>query len=133
MGSFAGLPQSAPEAAGFDPNRLSHIVDGMREAVGDGHVLGVVTVVARHGKAVQSEVGGELLLSRLFETQRMPDSDFYCPPDKHGRLATDQPWVPQGSMFVHDPVKTAQQAPPRPDRRQLSEGGAAGKAARVAA
>jgi len=65
----------------------------------------------------------EILRTRLFEPLGMHDSDFYCPADKQGRLATDHTWAPDGSLRVHDPVKTAEKANPKPERRLMSGNG----------
>ena len=51
--SSAGLvPATSPESVGFDSERLKKLDAAMAQAVADGHVVGMQTLLARHGKII---------------------------------------------------------------------------------
>ena len=52
------LPTAAPATVGFSPERLLTLDASMKKFVDDGALSGVVTLVARHGKIVSSNVYG---------------------------------------------------------------------------
>ncbi len=54
------LPQGAPTALGFDPQRLEGIGPAMRAFVDDGRLPNLVTLVARHGQVVHQHACGVL-------------------------------------------------------------------------
>ena len=54
------LRDAAPEAAGFDPDRLQHAADLLRQAVDDGVTPGGVLLVARRGAVVLERGAGRL-------------------------------------------------------------------------
>ncbi len=58
-GSAATLTQAAPESVGFSAERLKRLDGAMQALVDQGHLPGVTTMVARHGKVVAFEVHGK--------------------------------------------------------------------------
>ncbi len=60
MGEIGGLAASSAADQGFDEGRLNKIGPAMASAVESRHVSGAVTVVARRGKVVHSNVVGSL-------------------------------------------------------------------------
>ena len=56
----APLPQGAPAALGFDPQRLESIGPAMRAFVDDGRLPNLVTLVARRGQVVHQHACGVL-------------------------------------------------------------------------
>ncbi|SFJ78655.1 CubicO group peptidase, beta-lactamase class C family [Caulobacter sp. UNC279MFTsu5.1] len=55
----ASLTASAPETAGFSPERLERLDAYMQGLVDQGHLPGAITLVARHGKIVSYETFGK--------------------------------------------------------------------------
>ena len=53
-----GLPSARPEAVGFSAERLSRFDALMRRMIHDKEFAGIVTMVARHGKVLQSKAYG---------------------------------------------------------------------------
>ena len=53
------LVASAPDAAGFSPERLKRLDAYMQGLVDKGHLPGAITMVARHGKIVSYETFGK--------------------------------------------------------------------------
>ncbi len=53
-----GLPPDRPERLGFSAERLARIDRVMQEAVDQGRVAGLVTLVARHGRVAQAGAYG---------------------------------------------------------------------------
>jgi CubicO group peptidase (beta-lactamase class C family) len=59
------LPSAAsPESVGFDSVRLKKLDDYMASVVTQGRVAGMTTLLARHGKIVQSKVYGQADLAK---------------------------------------------------------------------
>ena len=54
------LRDAAPEAAGFDPDRLQHAADLLKTATGNGVTPGGVLLVARRGAVVLERAAGRL-------------------------------------------------------------------------
>jgi CubicO group peptidase (beta-lactamase class C family) len=54
-----GLVASAPDSAGFSPERLKRLDAYMQGLVDQGHLPGAITMVARHGKVVSYETFGK--------------------------------------------------------------------------
>ncbi|MDH4071724.1 MAG: beta-lactamase family protein [Gammaproteobacteria bacterium] len=54
----AGLPVVEPESVGFSSERLGRITEFVRRDIEAGKLVGVVTIVARHGKIVHYEAAG---------------------------------------------------------------------------
>ena len=54
------LETTSPEAVGISSERLRRLDDGMQAMVDDGKLAGVVTMLARHGKVVHTDVAGAL-------------------------------------------------------------------------
>ncbi len=54
----AGLPVVEPESVGFSSERLGRITEFVRRDIEAGKLVGVVTMVARHGKIVHYEAAG---------------------------------------------------------------------------
>ena len=52
------LPKVKPEAAGFSSERLQRLAQAMHPTIDAGQFSGMVTLVARHGKLVYSDVYG---------------------------------------------------------------------------
>jgi CubicO group peptidase (beta-lactamase class C family) len=55
-----GLPAAAPESVGMSGARLKRLSAAMKRAVDEGRAAGIVTLVARNGKAVHFESVGQL-------------------------------------------------------------------------
>jgi len=53
------LPAAKPESVGVSAERLNRLRDGMKSLVDQGRLAGVVTMVARHGKLIESEATGK--------------------------------------------------------------------------
>ncbi|WP_332773905.1 serine hydrolase domain-containing protein [Phenylobacterium sp.] len=49
-----------PESVGFDSQRLKKLDDAMAKAVADGRVVGMQTLLARHGKVVATNTYGKM-------------------------------------------------------------------------
>ena len=63
-GSGPGLgATTAPEAVGFDSQRLKRLDDYMSGVVADGRVAGMTTLLARHGKVVEFKTYGKQSLA----------------------------------------------------------------------
>ncbi|MES2472261.1 MAG: serine hydrolase domain-containing protein [Pseudomonadota bacterium] len=60
----AQLPSARPESVGFDSARLKKLDDYMAKVVADGRVAGMTTLLARHGKIVQSKIYGQSDLAK---------------------------------------------------------------------
>ena len=58
-GQDFGLSSSKPEAVGFSSERLARLKAEMRRLVDSQEFAGIVTLVARHGKVVASDVYGQ--------------------------------------------------------------------------
>ena len=56
----AALTLAAPESAGFDSERLKKLDAAMAKAVADGEVVGMQTLLARHGKVVATNTYGKM-------------------------------------------------------------------------
>jgi len=56
--SAAELPEVKPESVGFSSERLGRITEFVRRDIDAGKLVGVVTMVARHGKIVHYEAQG---------------------------------------------------------------------------
>ncbi len=56
----ADLPSTTPEAAGFSRERLQRVERMVDKYVSENRVTGMVTLVARHGKLVDSQVKGTM-------------------------------------------------------------------------
>jgi CubicO group peptidase (beta-lactamase class C family) len=54
------LETTSPEDVGISSERLRRLDDGMQAMVDDGKLAGVVTMLARHGKVVHTDVVGAL-------------------------------------------------------------------------
>lgn len=52
-------PAASPEAVGFDSQRLKKLDAAMAKAVADGRVVGMTTLLARHGKVVAFQTHGK--------------------------------------------------------------------------
>ena len=61
--SVALAPAPSPESVGFDSGRLKQLDDYMAQAVADGRVAGVTTLLARHGKVVEFNTYGKASLA----------------------------------------------------------------------
>jgi CubicO group peptidase (beta-lactamase class C family) len=72
--SAANLGSARPESAGVSSQRLQRLTDGMQQLVRDGHVAGVVTMVARGDKVIHFEAAGKQSLEDDAPMQR--DSIF---------------------------------------------------------
>ncbi len=57
-GATALMPAPNPEALGFDSQRLAKLDAYMGEAVADGRVAGMSTLLARHGQIVSQKIYG---------------------------------------------------------------------------
>jgi len=53
-------PAASPESVGFDSERLKKLDAAMAKAVSDGHVVGMQTLLARHGKIVATNTYGKM-------------------------------------------------------------------------
>ena len=53
-----GLPTATPESVGFSTERLGRVTAAMQEAVEEGHLAGVVTLIARRGQVIHFEANG---------------------------------------------------------------------------
>ncbi|HWC76765.1 MAG TPA: serine hydrolase domain-containing protein [Blastocatellia bacterium] len=51
---------NSPESVGFDSQRLKRLEDAMAKVVADGHVAGMQTLLARHGKVVSTNTYGKM-------------------------------------------------------------------------
>ncbi|MDO9431744.1 MAG: serine hydrolase domain-containing protein, partial [Phenylobacterium sp.] len=60
--SAALAPAASPEAVGFDSQRLKRLDAAMAQAVTDGRVAGMTTLLARHGKVVAFNTYGKASL-----------------------------------------------------------------------
>jgi CubicO group peptidase (beta-lactamase class C family) len=58
-GQEFGLPSAKPETLGFSSERLARLKTEMRRLVDSQEFSGIVTLVARHGKVVASDVYGQ--------------------------------------------------------------------------
>ena len=56
--TLAPLPAATPESVGFTPGALDKMDESMQAIIAKGHLAGVVTLVARHGKVVQHKAYG---------------------------------------------------------------------------
>jgi CubicO group peptidase (beta-lactamase class C family) len=56
--TVAPLPAATPESVGFTPGGLDKMDESMQAIIDKGHLAGVVTLVARHGKVVQHKAYG---------------------------------------------------------------------------
>jgi CubicO group peptidase (beta-lactamase class C family) len=61
--SPALAPAASPESVGFDSARLHRLDAAMAQAVADGRVAGLTTVLARHGKVVGFKTYGKASLA----------------------------------------------------------------------
>ena len=55
-------PTASPESVGFDSARLKKLDDAMAKVVADGRVVGMTTLLARHGKIVEFKTYGKASL-----------------------------------------------------------------------
>jgi CubicO group peptidase (beta-lactamase class C family) len=62
-GSPAAMRPIAAEQAGFDPARLAQLNAGLKTFVDDGRVAGMVTVLGRHGRVVETNAYGRQSLA----------------------------------------------------------------------
>ena len=109
MSDFADLPSSDPASLGIDPDRLARLDSRMAQAVADGEVPGVVTVLLRHGHVahvsahgnLDSERQNELPLDALFRmySQTKPvTAALTMQLQEEGVLYVDEPitkWLPE--------------------------------------
>jgi CubicO group peptidase (beta-lactamase class C family) len=65
---------TAPEAVGFDSQRLKSLDDYMAKVVSDGRVAGMTTLLARHGKVVEFKTYGK---ASLATGQAMPKDEIF--------------------------------------------------------
>jgi CubicO group peptidase (beta-lactamase class C family) len=56
-------PAASPEQVGFDSARLKLLDEAMAQAVADGRVAGMTTLLARHGKVVEFKTYGKASLA----------------------------------------------------------------------
>ena len=56
---LATVPVAAPEALGFDANGLKALDAAMGQAVANGEIAGLSTLLVRHGKVVQFNTYGQ--------------------------------------------------------------------------
>ena len=59
VATLAPISTATPESVGFAPGALDKMDEGMQAIVDKGHLAGVVTLVARHGKIVQHKAYGK--------------------------------------------------------------------------
>ena len=67
-------PAASPEAVGFDSQRLKRLDAAMAQAVADGRVAGMTTLLARHGKVVAFNTYGK---ASLETGQAMPKDEIF--------------------------------------------------------
>ena len=67
-------PAASPEAVGFDSQRLKRLDAAMAQAVTDGRVAGMTTLLARHGKVVAFNTYGK---ASLDTGQPMPKDEIF--------------------------------------------------------
>src|SRR4051812_7289886 len=65
---------AAPEAVGFDSQRLKRLDDYMAKVVAHGRVAGMTTLLARHGKVVEFKTYGK---TSLASSQAMPKDEIF--------------------------------------------------------
>ncbi len=53
------MPTAKAENVGMSGERLNRLNDGMKSLVDQGHLAGIVTMVARHGKVIEFEAAGK--------------------------------------------------------------------------
>lgn len=58
VATVSALPTATPESVGLAPAALAGMNEGMKAIVDKGHLSGVVTLVARHGKLVHQHAYG---------------------------------------------------------------------------
>ena len=64
VADYAQIKPVAPEALGFDGQKLLALDGLMSKAVADGHVAGVTTLLVRHGKVVQFNTYGQASIAK---------------------------------------------------------------------
>ena len=100
---FAGLALAAPDAAGFDAERLARIGATMDQSVADGVLPGAVTVVLRGGRVVQTHVAGRLDIDR--GTPLSIDSRFRMySQTKPVTAAVVMTLFEEGAFALNDPI-----------------------------
>ena len=67
-------PATSPEAVGFDSQRLKRLDAAMAQAVADGRVAGMTTLLARHGKVVAFNTYGKASLKPASRCRRTKSS-----------------------------------------------------------
>ena len=115
MSDFADLPSSDPASLGIDPDRLARLDSRMAQAVADGEVPGVVTVLIRHGHVAHASAHGNLdserqnelpldALFRMYSQTKPVTAALTMQLQEEGVLYVDEPitkWLPE---FENRPV-----------------------------
>ena len=109
MSDFADLPSSDPASLGIDPGRLARLDSRMAQAVADGEVPGVVTVLLRHGHVAHVSAHGNLdserqnglpldALFRMYSQTKPVTAALTMQLQEEGVLYVDEPitkWLPE--------------------------------------
>ena len=104
MSDFAGLPVARGSEAGFDEGQLEKISRTMAAAVESGHVPGVVTVLARHGKVVHAESVGSLDLQAQDGQLGMESLFRMYSQSKPVTAVVAMSLFEEGVLFLDDPI-----------------------------
>ena len=109
MPDFANLPSADPEALGIDPERLARTDARMAQAVRNGEVPGVVTVLLRHGHVAHVSAHGCLdaerqnplpldALFRMYSQTKPVTAALTMQLQEEGVFYVDEPitkWLPE--------------------------------------
>ncbi|MDA1076622.1 MAG: serine hydrolase, partial [Proteobacteria bacterium] len=104
VSKFAGLEILAPQAQGFEPDRLDRISQVMARAVDEKQVPGVVTVVARRGQVVHANVVGARDLDHADDALRMDSLFRMYSQTKPITAVVAMTLFEDGVLFLDDPI-----------------------------
>jgi CubicO group peptidase (beta-lactamase class C family) len=97
------LMKGDPAAAGFSPERLARLDPVMQQAIDQGTISGMVTVVARHGRIVQEKAYG--MADRENKAPMRTDSMFrLASTTKIVTTVAAMQLLEEGKLLVNDPV-----------------------------
>lgn len=122
MTDFANLPVADPASLGIDPDRLARVDARMAQAVENGEVPGVVTVLVRHGHVAHVSSHGYLdserknplpldALFRMYSQTKPVTAALTMQLQEEGLFYVDEPitkWLPE---FENRPVLSANDPP----------------------
>ncbi len=109
MTDFANLPAADPASLGIDPTRLARVDSRMAQAVANGEVPGVVTVLLRHGHVAHVSSHGYLdaerqtplpldALFRMYSQTKPVTAALTMQLQEEGLFYVDEPitkWLPE--------------------------------------